>query len=324
MIRVTCAIIRNEDQEVLVVQRGQKSDHPFKWEFPGGKTGHGESDEECIIREIREELSIDIVIYDRMKEVDYDYGIKHILLIPFICDTLDELPLLHEHVAFRWMDPADLREIDFSEADLIVAHNYLESLGLKDTLSDNDQSMQCDPAADEDFRQMLTATMHTREVEYIAHSALQDPGVLRMLFACSLSDDRKLASHSSWVLTRVADKSLGIFNDYAPRIIDALGKIANESVQRSFLKIITRVEIGNLSTRHQGLLADHCFSALKSGSTAIAIKAYSMDILFSLALIYPELVHELTETINMLQGEASAGILARGRIILKRLSGLKD
>ncbi len=37
MINVTCAIIRNEDDEVLVVQRGEATDHPFKWEFPGGK-----------------------------------------------------------------------------------------------------------------------------------------------------------------------------------------------------------------------------------------------------------------------------------------------
>ncbi len=101
MIRVTCAIIRNEDNEVLAVQRGEKTDHPFKWEFPGGKVKEGESEEECIIREIREELSIDIVICSRMEDVDYDYGKKHILLIPFICDTLDELPLLYRACGFQ-------------------------------------------------------------------------------------------------------------------------------------------------------------------------------------------------------------------------------
>ncbi len=125
MIRVTCAIIRNEDNEVLAVQRGEKTDHPYKWEFPGGKVKEGESEEECIIREIREELTIDLVICGRMENVDYDYGKKHILLIPFICDTLDELPLLTEHAAFKWMTPGRLRELDFSEADIIVADNYL-------------------------------------------------------------------------------------------------------------------------------------------------------------------------------------------------------
>ncbi|OFY73479.1 MAG: DNA mismatch repair protein MutT, partial [Bacteroidetes bacterium RBG_19FT_COMBO_42_7] len=92
MIDVTCAIIRNEENEILVVQRGEKSHHPFKWEFPGGKLKDNETEEECILREIKEELSIDIVICKRMAEAEYDYGNKQIKLIPFICDTLDDLP----------------------------------------------------------------------------------------------------------------------------------------------------------------------------------------------------------------------------------------
>ena len=52
MIRVTCAIIRNDEDEVLVVQRGESTDHPLKWEFPGGKLLDEETEEDCIIREI--------------------------------------------------------------------------------------------------------------------------------------------------------------------------------------------------------------------------------------------------------------------------------
>ena len=103
MINVTCAIIRNEEDEVLTVQRGEKSDHPYLWEFPGGKINDGESEEECVIREISEELSMDIIICGTLLPVEYDYGHKHIKLIPFICDTLDELPLLTEHIAFKWL-----------------------------------------------------------------------------------------------------------------------------------------------------------------------------------------------------------------------------
>ena len=125
MIRVTCAIIRNEENEVLVVQRGENSDHPYKWEFPGGKLQAGETEEECVIREIREELSMGIVICSRLKEVEYDYGIKQIRLIPFVCDTLEELPLLSEHIAFKWLSQADLLKVDYSEADVIIARQYL-------------------------------------------------------------------------------------------------------------------------------------------------------------------------------------------------------
>lgn len=126
MISVTCAIIRNEDNEVLVVQRGEATDHPFKWEFPGGKLASEETEEECIIREVDEELSIDVVISGKLPEVEYDYGIKQIKLIPFICDTLDELPFLSEHLAYKWLPAMDLMSVDFSEADVFVAKSYLE------------------------------------------------------------------------------------------------------------------------------------------------------------------------------------------------------
>jgi len=101
MIDVTCAVIRNEDDEVLVVQRGEFTDHPLKWEFPGGKINQGESEEDCILREIKEELSMEIVICVRLPGVIHDSGLKKIRLIPFICDTLDEFPFLSEHVDFR-------------------------------------------------------------------------------------------------------------------------------------------------------------------------------------------------------------------------------
>jgi hypothetical protein len=86
------------------------------------------------------------------------------------------------------------------------------------------------------------------------------------------------------------------------------------------MRILTLTDMEKLDSKQHGLLTDFCFTALRSGNSAIAIKAYSMDIIYKIAVIYPELVHELAATINMLQGEGSAGIVARGRIILKRLA----
>jgi len=128
MISVTCAVIRNEEDEVLVVQRGEATDHPLKWEFPGGKLAQGETEEECIIREVEEELSMEIVICGQLPEVEYDYGHKQIKLIPFICDTLNELPFLSEHLAYKWVPATGLVSVDFSEADVFVANSYLESI----------------------------------------------------------------------------------------------------------------------------------------------------------------------------------------------------
>jgi 8-oxo-dGTP diphosphatase len=321
MLRVTCAIIRNEDNEILAVQRGGDTDHPFKWEFPGGKVQKGESEEECILREIGEELSVEIVICSRLEDVDYDYGKKHILLIPFVCDTLDDLPVLTEHVAFKWMSPAALRELDFSEADVIVADNYLKSIGTDYSTETVTGTYKIDPEdEDEEFRAMVSSTMGAREVEWIAASAVENPAIFRKLFGYSFSPDKKLAFHSSWALAKVVDNHPDLFIDYLAQIIESLEKLENESTLRSFLRILTFSDMSGLSSRDHGLLADYCFSALRSLTSAIAVKAYSMEIIYKIALIYPGLVHELAATISMLQGEGSAGIVARGSIILKRLA----
>ena len=322
MIEVTCAIIRNEENEVLVVQRGEKSDHPFKWEFPGGKLNDNETAEECILREIKEELSIDIVICKRMADVEYDYGNKQIKLIPFICDTLDDLPLLSEHMAFKWLNPVDLEKIDFSEADIIVADRYLrENEKVKEQANNISGSAQ-QTYNEEDLRSMVENIMGMQEAEWIAESAIGNSEILKKLLEYSFSDDRKLAFRASWTLTKVSDKYPGIISSDMPVMIDALDKLDNESVQRSFLRIISLSDIDKISARQHGILADHCFELLKSGFSAIAVKAYSMEIIYKLAMIYPELANELSATIGMLQGEGSAGILARGHIILKKLAGI--
>jgi 8-oxo-dGTP diphosphatase len=321
MIKVTCAIIRNEDNEVLVVQRGEKTDHPFKWEFPGGKLKENETEEECIIREIQEELSIDIVICKRMSDTEYNYGHKQIKLIPFICDTLDELPLLSEHLAFKWLNRDGLKNVDFLEADVIVAAGYMkesESLETQDKAVSG--SVQC-TYNEEDLRSMIGSMMGIREAEWVAESAIGNNEILKKLFEYSFSDDRKLAFRASWTLSKVYEKYPENINPDLQMIIEAIDKLDNESVQRSFLRIISMSDLKIVSTRHHGILADHGFRMLKSGFSAIAIKAYSMEIIYKLAQIYPELANELSATINMLQGEGSAGILARGHIILKRLAG---
>jgi 8-oxo-dGTP diphosphatase len=320
MIKVTCAIIRNEENDVLVVQRGEKSDHPFKWEFPGGKLKDNETEEESVIREIREELAIDIVILRKTHPVEYDYGIKEILLIPFVCDTLDELPLLSEHVAFMWVNPGKLRSIDFSEADIIVAENYLSEFHKDNKTAEPDSVPVPDESVDEELKGMIERMMSKKEVDWIATSAIDNPVILKKLLGYSFSGDKKLAFHSSWTLTKVCDKYPEIINPYLQEIVRKLDDIDNESAQRSFLRILSFADISLLSENDQGILADHCFNALKSGFSAIAIKAYSMEILYHLTQKYPELANELSATIHMIQGEGSAGIVARGMMILKKLA----
>jgi hypothetical protein len=233
------------------------------------------------------------------------------------------MPVLSEHVAYKWLRSSDLQNVDFSEADMIIADNYLQTVENDGREIQNTQDSEPDSKVDEDFQSMIAKLMGMKEAEWIASSAVDNPAIFKKLLEYSFSDDKNLAFRASWTLTKVCDQYPGIIYPNLPGIIEALQKLNNESVQRSFLRIISLSDISQISIKHHGLLADHCFSALKSGFSAIAIKAYSMEILYKLALIYPELANELAITINMLQAEGSAGIIARGRIILKRIAEIR-
>jgi 8-oxo-dGTP diphosphatase len=318
MIDVTCAVIRNDENEILVVQRGEKTDHPFKWEFPGGKVKPGETEEECILREIREELSIDMVICSRLPAVEHDYGHKQVKLIPFVCDTLHDLPFLSEHVAFRWADAGELMEIDFSEADIFVAEAYLHSFDGHECPENLDTDSFEDSIDEGQVENMVSSIIGTREAEWMASSAVDNPALFRKMLEYSMSGDRKLAFRASWILTKACDMKPGIEYPYLSRIIELLKKTGNESVLRSFLRIISLSQ-GSLNRSDHGILAEFCFRSLNSGSSAIAIKAYSMEILYRLTLIYPELAPELAGSIMRMMEEGSGGIVSRGKMILKKL-----
>lgn len=124
MINVTCAIII-EKGKILITQNDQYSDHPLKWEFPGGKIDDGETPEDCIVREINEELDLKIKVVGTLQSIDYDYKIKQIRLIPFLCTINDGAIMLKEHRSYAWKNLQELSEVDFSEADkeLILRSN---------------------------------------------------------------------------------------------------------------------------------------------------------------------------------------------------------
>jgi len=321
MIAVTCAVIRNEEDEILVVQRGEATDHPFKWEFPGGKLTPEETEEECIIREVEEELSMEIVICGKLIAVEHDYGHKQIKLIPFICDTLDEVPFLSEHIAYRWMKDKDLMSLEFSEADVFVAANYLKRTG-----SETPDNEPCISSPDEelkddaDLQTFVNNMMSRKEAEWVAASAIENPAIFNKLIEYSGSADKKLAFRASWTLTKVCDRIPELIYPYMPQIIENIGNIDNESTLRSFLRILSLSDLGKINIRQHGLLTDFCFRILNSGFSAIAVRAYSMEILYNLSLIYPELANELAASIRVLLEDGSAGIKARGNLVLRKLA----
>ncbi len=117
MIEVSCAIIV-ENNTILAVQKDGKSDHPFCWEFPGGKVKEHETAAMSIIREIAEELLIHVEIEKTLSPVEYDYGIKQIRLIPFVCRIKKGTLQLTEHADFRWLKASEIMNLNWAGADL--------------------------------------------------------------------------------------------------------------------------------------------------------------------------------------------------------------
>jgi 8-oxo-dGTP diphosphatase len=124
VINVICAIILKEEK-ILVTQRSEKMKLPLKWEFPGGKLESGESEEECILREIKEELNINIEIIGKLSCSVFDYGSFNVNLIPFISNYISGEIALSEHKDFKWMKKSELSSLDWAEADLPILKEFL-------------------------------------------------------------------------------------------------------------------------------------------------------------------------------------------------------
>ena len=125
MINVTCAIIYFNDK-ILVTQRSEKMKLPLKWEFPGGKLEKDESEIECIKREIKEEINIEIKILERLSNSVYDYGTFKINLIPFTANYISGEIILSEHKDYKLIDKSELSNLDWAEADLPIVNEFLK------------------------------------------------------------------------------------------------------------------------------------------------------------------------------------------------------
>ena len=119
MLIVTCAIIIRE-RKILICQRSSTMSLPLKWEFPGGKVERGEDEETTIVREISEELHLDIEVVKRLDPVEHNYPNFRIRLVPFIAKVVGGELLLEEHADARWVAKEDLDRYDWAPADMPI------------------------------------------------------------------------------------------------------------------------------------------------------------------------------------------------------------
>jgi len=125
-IPVVCAIIE-KDGMILAAQRGIDQSNAGLWEFPGGKVHSGETAEQALKREIREELAVEINITKQLEPVSYRYPWIFIRLIPFVCSISQGEPVALEHAQLRFFNRSDCGKILWSPADIKVMEEYWEA-----------------------------------------------------------------------------------------------------------------------------------------------------------------------------------------------------
>jgi len=115
-IVVTAAIIKNGDR-YLIAQRKKGASQEMKWEFPGGKIEKGEDPEECLQREILEELNTEVEVEGIYQVVSHNYGDRHIILLYYTCRMTGGEPKPVDCQDFRWVTAEEMAQYDFAPAD---------------------------------------------------------------------------------------------------------------------------------------------------------------------------------------------------------------
>ena len=130
-IRVVAAIIKslNEKGESIIfaTQRGY-GDYKDWWEFPGGKIEQGETPEEALVREIKEELDTTITVDRFLMTVEYDYPEFHLSMDCFFCSIESGSLTLLEHEAAKWLSVDNLRQVNWLPADMEIIEQIEKDL----------------------------------------------------------------------------------------------------------------------------------------------------------------------------------------------------
>lgn len=126
IINVVAAVIRDEAGRILITQRNLKKAQGGLWEFPGGKIEPEETKEHAIVREIKEELDVDIEYKDYLAEKVFEYPEKTINLIALECKKINGEIRLLEHESYAWVYEKELNDYEFAPADLFIIEKLLE------------------------------------------------------------------------------------------------------------------------------------------------------------------------------------------------------
>lgn len=127
IVPVVCGIIER-GTTFLAALRGNSRSNANLWEFPGGKIRRNETAETALVRELREELNIEVSVKKPLTPNRHTYPHATIELIPFICAIVNGEPNPNEHAEIRWLDATSAQGLPWAPADLPILKEYLNLL----------------------------------------------------------------------------------------------------------------------------------------------------------------------------------------------------
>lgn len=127
-IKVVAAVVKNENHYLCVQRNFNKYDYiSYKYEFPGGKVELNESNEDALIREIQEELNLEIQIEKHIITVEHTYPDFRISMYTYLCNSINRDLTLNEHIDYKWLKKEELNSLDWAAADLPIVDFLLQN-----------------------------------------------------------------------------------------------------------------------------------------------------------------------------------------------------
>lgn len=128
VVEVVAAVIENNGEFFCAQRNSNKLDYlAFKYEFPGGKVEEGETKEEALLREIKEELNYAITINEFLVTVDHQYPDFRLIMHAYACTAVDHDYILNEHVEGLWLKKDQLASLDWAAADIPIVDFILNN-----------------------------------------------------------------------------------------------------------------------------------------------------------------------------------------------------